>query len=164
MSRVVDQLVADTAVEPLPKGEPFDYALAPAGSEGELRTIAASVQGIRHRVIGEVIEIGAKLARAKAVLGHGHFGPWLRAEVRVTERSAQHYMRVAEMLEGEVRSLSHLLVGTALTLASPSTPHAIRAGVLERVKSGERVTRAEVVEQVKASKAKDGQGGRLRGD
>lgn len=75
-------------------------------------------QAIEHaRVAGE------HLLKAKAALKHGEWLPWLAANVEVTERQAQRYMKVAEnwtAIAAKYDAASYLTIDGALKeLAKP---------------------------------------------
>jgi hypothetical protein len=71
-------------------------------------------RGLRH-----ALEAGRLLLEAKAALPHGAWLPWLRANCKVPERTAQRYMRLARdlpaLLEAEnSASLADLTMTEAL--------------------------------------------------
>lgn len=47
-----------------------------------------------RKTVAEVWEQGRDLTEAKALVGHGHWLPWLK-ERRIARRTASHYMRIA---------------------------------------------------------------------
>ncbi len=49
-----------------------------------------------RQVIERVFEAGNKLNNVKDLVGHGHFGAWLKTNCKLPERTAQRYMRVAD--------------------------------------------------------------------
>ena len=50
------------------------------------------------------VKVGTLLLEAKAVLPHGQWLPWLRANVVFSERTAQSYMRIAHKSPPEIRN------------------------------------------------------------
>ena len=65
---------------------------------GEVRSITAITDEIIfYKSVGgqAVIEIGKRLAEAKAQLKHGEWLPWLREKVEFSETSAQRFMQLA---------------------------------------------------------------------
>jgi hypothetical protein len=79
-------------------------------------------QAIEHaRVAGE------HLLKAKAALKHGEWLPWLAANVEVTERQAQRYMKVAEnwaALSAKYDAASYLTIDGALKELAKPKPQA----------------------------------------
>ncbi len=91
-----------------------------------------------------MIEIGLALKRVKAILSHGQFGPWVRVEFGMSDRSAFRFMLVADRYAGKSNSVLLLKPDALYALAAPSTPEDVRAAVEERIAAGELVTAAEV--------------------
>ena len=58
-------------------------------------------------------EAGVRLIEAKALLGHGQWLPWL-AEIGISPRTAQHYMRLARLSADKYATVSHLGLRKAL--------------------------------------------------
>ncbi|MGH7222012.1 MAG: DUF3102 domain-containing protein, partial [Gemmataceae bacterium] len=82
-----------------PKGElvvlGFDYSLV-GDSADKVRSSAEKIRRTVQKTIEDIIEVGTELLTVKEVVGHGHFGEWLRAEFGWTIRTAQNFMSVAE--------------------------------------------------------------------
>ena len=93
-----------------------------APESAELSDIAARVRGRLQRSAGDILAIGSELIRAKALLGHGHFGDWLDAEFALSRRSAEQFMAAARRFEGRSEMISHLPAGAVLELSAPSVP------------------------------------------
>ena len=86
----------------------------------ELSGIAERVRGRLQRSATDILAIGADLIRAKALLGHGHFGDWLDTEFALSRRSAEQFMAAARRFEGKGEAVAHLPAGAVLELSSPS--------------------------------------------
>lgn len=84
---------------------------------------AAAGEAVRH-----AIRAGELLLQARAALPHGEFGAWLEASVEFSARTAQGYMRLAELDEQKRNAVADLSLRSALrTLAVPRAnppPHA----------------------------------------
>jgi hypothetical protein len=106
---------------------------------------ATAIRALGKRVVGDVIEIGRRLADCKARVGHGGWLPWLHREFGWDERTAQRYVSIYEMA-GNYDNLSDLNVpvSSLYLLAAPSTPEEARATVIERAETGEAVPVEEV--------------------
>lgn len=50
----------------------------------------------KRLVLGHAIEIGNRLIEAKAMVPHGQWGDWLKAEFDYSQSSAQNFMRIAD--------------------------------------------------------------------
>ena len=59
----------------------FDYGCVPQESRVEVYELTKSVKDARGRRLAVIVEIGGTLRRAKELLGHGNFLPWLKAFV-----------------------------------------------------------------------------------
>lgn len=70
-------------------------------SAAEVRTIEVITTEIRviqqqsqQVILGYAIELGRRLVEAKAMLGHGEWGPWLKEEVNFSQSTANNFMRI----------------------------------------------------------------------
>jgi hypothetical protein len=130
----------------------FDYAVVPAENVAEINKLVSRIKAAHKRHLEAVYEIGADLLRAKELLGHGNFLPWLQAEFRWSDRTANNYMSIARFFQGKSANFADLDVGTAAALASRSTPAEIRKELLGRADAGEIITRDEVKERLAAAR------------
>jgi hypothetical protein len=106
----------------------------------KLQAIADRIRNRQQRVVEDIIEIGRDLIAAKAALGHGHFGPWLDQELRMTVRSAQRYIAVAAQFGDKCDTVSYLPPTILYRLAAPSAPKEAVHAILSRLERGERPT------------------------
>jgi Protein of unknown function (DUF3102) len=116
---------------------------------------------LTHTVKG-VIEIGRDLIAVKERLGHGKFLPWIDREFKMTDKSAERFMSVAERYGDKFDSVSNLTLTALYELAAPSTPEEVRTEVAKRVAAGESVTTAEVKELKNEIKERDDRLSKLR--
>jgi hypothetical protein len=130
----------------------FDYAVVPAENVAEINKLVSRIKASHKRHLEAVYEIGADLLRAKELLGHGNFLPWLQAEFRWSDRTANNYMSIARFFQGKSANFADLDIGTAAALASRSTPAKVRKELLERADAGEIITRDEVKERLAAAR------------
>ncbi|MBB3770983.1 hypothetical protein FHS55_001578 [Angulomicrobium tetraedrale] len=133
--------------------QPFDYAALTPADATKLREVVTAIRCYQKKVGQQIIAIGELLLAAKQGLGHGHFGDWLAAEFGWGERTAQNYMRAAEVFASKSASVSYLPPTTIYQLASPSTPEPVRAAVVERLEQGERLSHDEIKSIVRHGKA-----------
>jgi hypothetical protein len=137
----------------LDKVSSAEIASAPAMDE----TLAEHVAAIRRlgkQTRENVVEIGRHLIACKRIVGRGNFGCWLDREFGWAERTAQNFMRVAEMAETANFADLDLPVSALYLLAAPSTPEAAREEIVKRAKGGERVPVAEVKQVIETEKGK----------
>jgi Protein of unknown function (DUF3102) len=130
----------------------YDYSGVPAKNVAEISVLVSRIRASRKRHVEAVQEIGANLLRAKHLLGHGNFLPWLQAEFRWSERTANNYMSIARFFKGKTANFADLDIGAASALAAKSTPSEIRTELMERIEAGESISREEVKERLAAGK------------
>jgi len=145
--------------EPAPSDEPqeqpyiqvtagFDYISLDPETRVLVQECSDQVKGLIKPQAKDIIEAGQKLIEVKNRLGHGRFGNWLQTEFGRTSRTAQNYMRVAEVFKYEdfsyLQKFSYLdIAPSALChLAKSSTPDEARQEALDRADQGEHITHA----------------------
>src|SRR5438874_1571485 len=83
-----------------PKGElvvvGFNYEVLETKVADKVRSTADRIRERVNKAAQDIIEGGNDLLAVKEALGHGHFGPGLKAEFGWSERSARNFMSVAE--------------------------------------------------------------------
>ncbi len=99
-----------------------------------------------------LIEIGRDLQSIKDRLLHGQFCAWLKGEFGWHERSAQRYMRVAEIFGAKTDIVSDLPTTVLHQLAAPSTPPTVREKVLARAEAGEQLKPSAIASLVREAK------------
>src|SRR5436305_8317120 len=102
----------------------FDYSRLQRDAADKARAAADRVRQRIKRSIEDIIQIGAELAKVKAVLGHGLFGKWLLAEFGWSERLAEHFLSVTERFGPIFDTVSDLTIQTsaAYLLGAPTVP------------------------------------------
>jgi hypothetical protein len=95
------------------------------------------------------------LTEAKEIVGHGHFGSWLEQEFGWTDRTARNFISVYELSESKSENFSdlNLPVSGLYLLAAPTTPEQARTEIIERAKSGEAISTAEIKDVVENARA-----------
>jgi Protein of unknown function (DUF3102) len=130
----------------------FDYGSLPAHKAEFLRKSATRIrQGIKSTVEA-ICDIGVQLCGAKLMLGHGQFVQWVESESGFSLRSAQNYMRASAFAAVEPATVALLAPATVYRLSAKSSPPEVVAAVLARAASGQRVSDAEVVRMLRATK------------
>ncbi|TXN27388.1 DUF3102 domain-containing protein [Methylobacterium sp. WL19] len=128
----------------------FDYeALKP--EIGQLARGARDRIATRIRGSG-VAEIGRDLIAVKDALPHGSFLDWLRLEIRIAPRTAQHYMSVAVAFRDECALVAYLPPTVLFKLASKGTPQLVRDGLLEAIKNGEQPGESDLEHVLRGSR------------
>jgi hypothetical protein len=90
------------------------------GKDGKARKLP------RRRVVGDVIEIGARLTECKGRCGHGGWLPWLEREFGWSDQTARNFIHVFELSLTEFKTILNLPepidIRDIYLLAAPSTP------------------------------------------
>ena len=115
----------------------FDYGYVPQGSRAEVYELTKSVKDARGRHLAVIVEIGGTLRRAKELLGHGNFLPWVKAEFRWSERTAWNYMSLAAHFQGKTANFADLDLGTARELID--SPAEVSEPIMRRAEAGETI-------------------------
>jgi gas vesicle protein len=119
----------------------FNYSLVGDAAD-KVRSSAEKIRRTVQKTIEDIIEVGQELMTVKETVGHGHFGPWLRAEFGWTERTAHNFMNVADQFGPNTKLISDLAImpTAAYLLAAPSVPEKARETAVERAEAGEQIT------------------------
>ncbi|QQE81572.1 DUF3102 domain-containing protein [Alicyclobacillus sp. SO9] len=130
-------------------------------ASSDLQQIADEIQFLKAQTAFSMIEIGKRLIRVKESLEHGQWIEWLDNQARMNVRSAQRFMKGAQ-LATQIRNttaLSHLSQTQVLSVLDlgPSsadeflqTPHSFSSG---ETKTVEQMTTRETQEAVRKWKA-----------
>jgi hypothetical protein len=110
----------------------------------QLLEIARHIRGLSQSASAAVIEIGRGLLRAKGLVDHGSFGPWVKSACGFTPRSAQNYMRAALLADDKSETVSLLSLGAIYLLSSKSTPAAVVSIVFRWLEEGRVASETEV--------------------
>jgi Protein of unknown function (DUF3102) len=120
----------------------FDYSTLPAETAQTLRNAVSAIRGIQHAAISDV---GRHLIDAKEkLLEHGQFLAWAEAELGISSRSAQRYMRAAQFLDGKHDTVSHLPHGILYKLSAPSAPEDVVQQVVAAAEAGTPLPASEI--------------------
>jgi hypothetical protein len=119
----------------------FDYGCVPQENQAEVHELTKSVKSARRVQLAAQVEIGESLLRAKELLGHGNFLPWLNAEFLMSERTAQNYMTLAEHFQGKTRNFADLDPSTARELIA--APAEVRDPIMARADEPEERLKVE---------------------
>lgn len=97
----------------------FDYSKLDDHVAEELK---AKAQCIKREIASQtksIIATGNMLIAAKCQVGHGSFARWVEAEIGVTLRTAENYVKAAKLAsECKSEMISHLSPSTVYTMAA----------------------------------------------
>ena len=135
------------------KSNPVDRIRADAFEKArpELAEHAEAIRALGKRVLSDVLEIGERLVKARALIAHGDWLRWIEDEFGWSDQTARNFMNVADLAKCQTVLNLDLPLGALYLLARPSTPEEVRAEIIERSNGGEIVTAAEVRERIAAS-------------
>lgn len=131
----------------------FDYGALPPEAAATVRAAADGVHASLRQMSGSMMETGRHLIAAKAALPHGQWRQWLAAEFSMCERTARNFMAAVKTCGDDATSaIIAELPPTSVIRLSSASPE-VRDEILSRVKSGERLTAAEIDKAVRAAKS-----------
>lgn len=133
--------------------EPMPVKITPKTPALKLSVI---VQRIKDRTTAYEIETGKDLIEAKALVGHGGWGPWLKVNFGWSERTAQNLMNAAKLV-AKNETLAVLKSTAIMALASKSVPESVKSEVIADIKAGKKTSPKEVKARIAAAKAKTAQ-------
>ena len=123
----------------------------------EVEAATTRIKDRLSRLVPDIIETGRDLQEVKGKLEHGQFQVWLSASFNMTTRTAQKYMRAAELFGDKSELGSHLTPSTIYLLSAPSTPESVQQKVIDAVASGEPPKPSKVRELVRETKEQERQ-------
>lgn len=126
----------------------FPYEGLTPGEVETLRDGAADIRRLSAHTTERMLLIGNVLNLAKTLLGHGRFGRWLNTEIGWPERTAQRFMRAAEVFGSKNDTVSVLEPSAVYKLSAKSTPETVRNVILERLERGEPLPLATIQSEV----------------
>lgn len=115
-----------------------------------------AVVSVRKSTQAHVLHVGAALAEVKAAMPHGEFGAWVSAEFSYSDRTAQRYIRAAEVFGDKSDTVSGFIDTAAIhQLAAPSAPPAAVDAAVAAAASGERVTKSDAQALIDKARAQE---------
>jgi hypothetical protein len=146
---------ANTASDPVPQvgidcasRQSFDYSALDPDVATKARSAANLIRASFRRQLDDVIAAGRQLQLVKDALEHGQFLAWLAAEFSFSERTAQRYMRSAEVYGHLSDTMSDLPIGTLYDLQAPSVPASCRDKIISRRQAGEPLGEREIKKEM----------------
>ncbi len=120
----------------------FDTGNLKPAQRAQVKAATDTIRGLMRTAAGSAIAIGEKLIEVKALLGHGKFLVWLKAEFDWSRRTGERYIQVAEKF-GKCANLSHFAPSALYLLSQDWVPEGTRQEALERAAAGEEITHAK---------------------
>lgn len=118
----------------------------------EIHKIVRRIRTRERNLVTDMLATGADLIAVKSKLRHGQFKDWLKAEFDLAERSAQVYMRAAQVFN-TMPDVAHVLGPASIRrLSAKSTPDHVRESVIRDVRSGKAPSAKDIDDQIKATK------------
>jgi ribosome-associated translation inhibitor RaiA len=108
---------------------------------------AEAIRVLGRRVVGDVIEIGRRLVESKRICGHGRWLPWLEREFAWTDKTAERYINVFQMVS-KFDNLSNLDIPLSGLYLIAAAPEEAQTEVLESAVAGQKMSLAEVEKMV----------------
>ena len=107
----------------------FAYDAFEAPVVVQLKKIANAIGNHTRSGSKSILAVGLALLDAKQPLKHGQFNGWVVSQCGFSIRTAERYMRAAEVLEDKFDTVSHLQPSTIYRLSAKNMP----ASVIEQV-------------------------------
>lgn len=126
----------------------FNYSTLSPDAVSDLQSTAARLRSQITKSTADMIAIGRVLVAIKDRIERGQFTTWVEAEVGVSIRTAQGYMRFADIAATKGEMVSLLPPPTVRLLASKSTPPEIVDQVLASAQGGRIVPESAVREMI----------------
>ena len=143
-----DDKKAPGASPTVPSIGKFDYTVLSQAAAKAAQTAAAR---IHDRHTNSMLETGADLLKVKPLLGHGHFISSIEAEFDWSERSAQIFMKAAE-LTSKNETVAVLPPSSIYRLAAKNVPESAVTGVTALIKAGRQPSIDEVIDMISEAK------------
>jgi hypothetical protein len=119
----------------------------------QLAEHAEAIRTLGKRVLSDVIEIGARLTKARELIAHGDWLHWLEAEFGWSDETARRFMSVFEM--SKFHNLLDLDVPVSALYALARVPKESRDEIIAQFSDGERRSLSEVKAKIAVSRIVD---------
>jgi chromosome segregation ATPase len=118
----------------------------PAMPQREIGVVTAEVQELKLKAqkmaVSFAIEIGRRLAEAKAILPHGEWANWLEKEVEFSQSTARNYMMMFEEYGDQQISMFDVMVNSQ-TLANMDYSKALKLLAIPKEERAEFITEVD---------------------
>lgn len=132
----------------------FDYKLVgDLQVRAMMKTEAAAIKASAKRASESVVDIGNRLIKVKASVGHGHFTSWCEGEFELSYQMAYSFMNTAKAFSKLNFNLDLKISQTAIfMLSAPSVSDETREEAIEAIQKGELKTVAETKRLIEKAK------------
>lgn len=113
-----------------------------------LKGMKRSIEIVLKKQTQSAFEIGNLLNSTKAQIKHGAFMPWIADNLTFNPRTAQLYMRIADVLSSSASYLTVFQQVTLSALAAKSMNDDVRRAILADIESGELRTDAAIADRI----------------
>jgi hypothetical protein len=124
----------------------FDYSRV---DPSVARFLRGQAERIRRQSATTVLQVGSALLQAKRYLSHGNFLIWVEAEVGITARTAQLYMRAAVWSSTKGKVVEGLPLSLVYLLSAPTTPAEFADAVVDRLAAGQSISPSNIRRELK---------------
>lgn len=138
---------------PMTPSSTFDYAGIPPASVTVLRSASTEIRSRIKRQNEAIIATGEQLRTAEELL-QGRFVEWIATELDMSVRTAQNYMRAAEVWGSECATIAHLPPNILYLTAAKSTPDEVRKEMVDAFKGGRVFDGAAIEDRVRVARNK----------
>ena len=115
--------------------------------------LAAIVIRIKARNSDYAVETGNDLIAAKALVGHGQWGQWLKENFDWSKSSAHSYMKMAKEV-AKNPEFGDLKPASIAALTAKNVPEAVKSEVIADLQAGKKPSLKEVKAKIAAAKEK----------
>ena len=112
------------------------------------------IKNLIRRTAYNLIEIGHKLHEVKQLLGHGHFGHWLKTEFNWSVATATKMMQASEQFKNVDFTNLNFAPSAIYLLAAPSIPPQARTEALAKARQGQPITYSLAKQIVRCHKSR----------
>ena len=122
----------------------FDYSQLPEEVADAAQEAVIRIRDSLGYELLATMEAGGELLRVKELLGHGHFGAWLRCEFQMSQRTAAYYMQMHRAFGSELEMVANLPLALVRELSRPAITEETRRAFVEQATAGQTPTVAEI--------------------
>ncbi|MDJ0728410.1 MAG: DUF3102 domain-containing protein [Crocosphaera sp.] len=120
--------------------QPFDDSQITPDDQIIIQQRTYEIKNLIRRTASNLIDIGQKLHEVKKLLGHGHFGHWLKTEFNWSVATATKMMQASQRFKNVNFTNLNFSASAIYLLAAPSTPTAARQEAITKAQQGQAIT------------------------
>jgi hypothetical protein len=127
----------------------YDYAAIPEQHRELVQRAALDIRSRLKRTVEDMIEIGKQLSAVKAVLEHGQYHDWIKAEFGMSIGNASEHRSIAARFDGKVSIIETLTPTTARLLAPSKVSDEVIAAFMAAAKEAGRRLQVQEVRAIR---------------